>query len=760
MTRELKDFLASLNPVQRDAVLHYGNPLLILAGAGSGKTRVIIGKIAYLIQEKGIDPQSILAVTFTNKAAEEMRERTAALVPRASEVMIRTFHSFGSWFLRRNSHLLDLNSRFTIYDDDDQLALLASLFPEMDRQRLRLFTQMISRAKDHGLGPEDDLDPIGGDAGLSEVYQSYEKRLQEIGNVDFGDLILRSTALLEGDDTVKNRVQNRFPVILVDEYQDSNIAQDRLLRALCGPQSYICVVGDDDQSIYRFRGAEIANILEFSTQFPGTDTIRLEQNYRSSGNILALASEVVRNNSGRLGKELWTENPAGSLPAASLFEDGEAEAEAVCSYLRRLRAAGQSLNETAILYRTNAQSRLFETKLLHAEIPYRIVGTLRFYEREEIKDALAFLKFISNPKDEVSFNRIINKPARGLGPVSVQKILLRKAESRNDISLALDYALGDLSGKARKSAEEFLALYRRLAIPEQGQQIQNQGSTLEDKGGTRGKKKGSEDLRLSTWVKKVIEDSGLLEYHSQQDKVAGSQKVQNLEELVNSASQFLYSLDGLAEFLELIELDSSIREESETGEAVTLITMHNTKGLEFDRVICSGMEEGLFPRNGDNEAEVEEERRLFYVASTRARTELYFTVCARRLLHGQFRDCLPSRFLSEIPRELLTWASELGGLDIYDSGFMDAGHMEPYQGRIFSRPGLNLPPAYIAGTPRQADGRKLDYPRGTRVYHEDYGTGEVIKAEYNGSEEVVIVMFETGRSATFLPKYNLLEKID
>jgi len=719
---KLTQFLQTLNPRQSDAVLHYENPLLILAGAGSGKTRVIIGKIAYLIGSQGIDPSSILAVTFTNKAAEEMRTRAADLDPRAQGVLIKTFHSFGAWLLRRNATHLGLSSQFTIYDDEDQLTLLGTLYPESNKNQLRGVARQISRAKDYGLSPEHNLDQITGDPEFRIAYRRYEKRLREIGNVDFGDLIGRTTELLTQEPSIRQRIHDRFRVILVDEYQDSNLAQDQMLRALTGPQTYICVVGDDDQSIYRFRGAEVANILEFATRYPGTDTIRLEQNYRSTGSILALAGAVVSKNEGRLGKTLWTENPEGVLPQVYYLEDGEEEAASITQLLKEDLAKGRPLEDTAILYRTNAQSRLFETSFLHGAIPYRIIGTLRFYEREEVKDALAFLKFLANQKDEVAFRRIINKPSRGLGNAALSRILDRITSARGNLALSIEYALSDLSSKARKGAEAFLYLVRDLEHPPAA------GDTL------------------TAWLSVVIEKSGLGEYHQEQDEVAGTQKMQNLEELLNAASLYPNSLDGLTEFLEAVELDSSREETAEGVDAVTLITIHNTKGLEFTRVLCTGMEEGLFPRNNDDPLELEEERRLFYVAATRARKELYFYSCARRRIHGRYVDSAPSRFLDEIPPELCT--RHFG----YEPTGFSKKPSRPYE-QNWGRP---IPqPRDKAST----NTVQSQYKLGDRVYSDEYGTGEVRKVTFNGNEEVVLVQFATGKTATFLPRYTPLEKV-
>ncbi|MDR1317403.1 MAG: UvrD-helicase domain-containing protein, partial [Spirochaetales bacterium] len=354
-------YLRDLNPVQRQAVLHYGCPLLILAGAGSGKTRVITVKIAHLLESLGVEPRSILAVTFTNKAAGEMRERAIGLSPLAGNVLIRTFHSFGAWFLRRNAALAGLDSKFTIYDEDDMGALLKTLYPNRERRDLSRYTYLIGRAKDFALGPGDRLSGITEDHGFPEVYAAYEEKLRSIGNADFGDLILRCTELLRDNPEVRQRIHDRFRVIMVDEYQDSNVAQHEFLREFAGPGAYVCVVGDDDQSIYRFRGAEIRNIRSFPEIFPGTEIIRLEQNYRSTQSILEAACAVVENNSGRLGKKLWTTNGRGSAPVLVPCAD-EMEEAAFCLSLMRKSPDTQ----TAILYRTNAQSRVFETGFARA----------------------------------------------------------------------------------------------------------------------------------------------------------------------------------------------------------------------------------------------------------------------------------------------------------------------------------------------------------------------------------------------------------
>ena len=682
--------LDTLNPAQRDAVLHKGGSLLILAGAGSGKTRVITVKIAYLIRELGVSPYEILAVTFTNKAAAEMRERAAAITPEAADVMIRTFHSFGAWLLRRNAAAAGLAQSFSIYDDDDVQSLLRTLYPGEHAGTLTRYARQISRAKDYALRPVHDLTAITPDPEFAEIYRTYQIRLDEIGNVDFGELILRPVELLRDEQAIRRRLQQRYRFILVDEYQDSNVAQHELLRSLAGEGTSVCVVGDDDQSIYRFRGAEVQNILSFAENFPGTTVVKLEQNYRSTAPILDVASAVVSNNEGRLGKTLWTDRAGGSVPKLALLGSEDEEVEFCLSLLRA------DAVDTAILYRTNAQSRLFESTFLRANIPYRIVGSLRFYEREEVKDALAMLRIIANPRDEVAFRRVVNKPARGVGAKSVEAIADRIMAAGGDLLLAAEAAIPSLSRKAAVSLRRFL-------------------DTL------GAAKRGLGSGQLSEFTERLIRESGLWDHHAEnKDEITAGNKVENLEELVNAASLYLATEEGLAEFLEIVELDRA-REQNANEEArVTLITMHNTKGLEFDRVIITGLEEGLFPRGGEESPEeVEEERRLFYVAVTRARDELYLTSCSSRRVHGRRLDLIPSRFVGEIPRELIDMSGDAAN-------------------------------AHSSGN---------DYPPGTGVYHDDYGSGMVARSWYGGSELVVLVQFESGRSARFLPRYTQLEKI-
>lgn len=690
-------FLKGLNDQQLEAVLHTDHPLLILAGAGSGKTRVITTKIAWFVESRQVLPWVILAVTFTNKAAREMKERVLSLSPRADGAMVRTFHSFCAWLLRVHGQKISLSSTFSIYDDEDVVALLKSLFPQFQKAQLRLYASCISRAKDYALRPTDDLAVVEGDEEFPQIYAVYQKRLDEIGNVDFGDLILKSIELLRDCHEVREHMHNRFRVLLVDEYQDSNVAQFRLLELLYHSNCYLCVVGDDDQSIYRFRGAEVQNILSFQDHFEGTDIIRLEENYRSTGNVLRAASAVISANKGRLGKELWTKNDEGASVKLYQLSNQDEEAALAVKLIDR-----KNLNGYAILYRANAQSVHFESALSKAGIPYRLMGALRFYSREEIKDAIAFLALLINPKDEIAFSRIINKPARGIGPAARSQIIGLSADYEGDLLRATEFFASQGKGKAASGARDFCILFQEV-----GRELV--GSTL------------------SAVIKLFIEKSGLIGHYEGEDSVNESQKVANLGEFVNLSANYPAGQQGLVEFLEQMELDSGVMLTENGGDVVdgvVLITMHNTKGLEFDHVIVTGMEEGIFPsqRSLTSLDDVEEERRICYVAMTRARRSLTLTSCQTRRIWGRTQYLSPSRFLKEIPSEFLeikdfSSSSSLGSLS-------------------------NSP-----------------WGKGRAVYHDDYGRGFIVKNWNTGSQEMVIVRFETGFTGQFFTRYSGLELV-
>jgi DNA helicase II / ATP-dependent DNA helicase PcrA len=787
-------WLSVLNPEQLEAVTHEGSPLLILAGAGSGKTRVITTKIAWLIRERGVDPESILAVTFTNKAAREMAERATRMESRAERSTLRTFHSFGAWLLRRNAALAGLDSNFTIYDDDDAVTLLAKAMPALTRQQISALVHKISRAKDYCYGPDHPLlAEIDPDPDFAEAYRLYEKRLRETGNLDFGDLILLPVKLLRENPEVRDRVVRRFSVVMVDEYQDSNVAQFELLKAITGEGTYLCVVGDDDQSIYRFRGAEVRNILTFGGSFPGTKVIRLERNYRSVAPILAVAGEVVAHNDGRLGKTLIAERGDGKKPALVFLGNQDEEAAFCSELIQNARKKGVPYADWAILYRMNAQSLGFETEFLHRKIPYRVVGSLKFYEREEIKDALSFLALVSNGRDEVAFRRIVNKPARGLGEVTQDKIVdearriifenagandgILDFDERTDLIGASRRLLDTLPKKARSGLSEFLHIIDELrsivgetpsaeglaldasASGSNGREEEDENDAYERENKANGidgnsvfvdfpdeapaakKRRKKTPIGLAAFVDKLVESSGLLAYHQGQDEISGTQRVANLQELVNAASLYTADRAGLTEFLEHVELDRSMASEEENPDSVTLITVHNTKGLEFRRVIVTGLESGVFPREDKRGDDLEEERRLMYVACTRAMDELYLTSCAQRRLYGRTAFMEPSLFLSEMDASRLEVLGRVPRLFLRRAGG---------QSCTSGQSGASEQPA---GTTALRDPLAERWKCGRKLFHDDYGYGMITKSFYREGELIIMVGFETGGEKRFMPRY-------
>ena len=807
-------YLSVLNPEQLEAVCHTGSPLLILAGAGSGKTRVITTKIAWLIAEQGVRPESILAVTFTNKAAREMAERAQALDERAARSSIRTFHSFGAWMLRRYAEWAGLSPNFTIYDDDDSVTLLMKALPQLNKQEAQRFIRKISRAKDYCLLPDSpQLTMIDPAPEFAVIYRAYQQRLRETGNADFGDLIMLPVQLLQEHTAIAQQLHRRFKVILVDEYQDSNSAQFQLLRELTGEDTYVCVVGDDDQSIYRFRGAEVQNILTFDRQFPHTKIIRLVRNYRSYEPILRVADSVVSRNEGRLGKTLIAaRGTGGQKPCLYYLPSQDAEAELCVQLIKKAVRAGGAYSDWAILYRTNAQSLNFETTFLHEKIPHKVVGTLKFYEREEIKDALALLALIANGRDEIAFRRMVNKPARGIGETTQNKLIAYaraafaslsantdSSENAGEAAEAGSSAFDTSSEQDSRSAQqEFTQLQEPTALPlrqqtEDTPQQQPQqgadyitvllgagaklpipkkaGTALQeflntlyslrsllaeyDSANTAGaaafdtaveadaqaddlwsdapigstidtgaseqavtQKHGQQGERLAAFVLAVIEQTGLGVFHRNQDEVMGTQKTANLQELANTASLYPCSAAGLTSFLEHIELDRSLAETDAGADAVQLITMHNTKGLEFRNVIITGLENGIFPRNDESAEDMEEERRLMYVACTRAQDALYMTSCAARRMYGKLSYMEPSRFLAEI-----------------DSGLVDVIGQS------------------IANFASPADEEAALWKCGQRLFHDDYGYGYVVQSRQSGGELVITVQFENGSQKRFFPEY-------
>ncbi|MBN1141663.1 MAG: UvrD-helicase domain-containing protein, partial [Deltaproteobacteria bacterium] len=596
----MSDLLTALNPPQRRAVLHQGGPLLILAGAGSGKTRTLTHRIAWLIRERKVAPWRILAVTFTNRAANEMKKRLQNLLGEGELPWVNTFHAACGRILRREIGPLGFSSDFSIYDDADQQRLLKDCLKQLDIAekilKPRAAAAAIDGFKNEGLWPAEI--PVGDYSGrlLSRVYSRYQERLKEANALDFGDLLLMVVKLLETRPEIAARYRERFTHLLVDEFQDTNRIQYRLIRLLHTPQTELCVVGDDDQSIYSWRGARIENILKFDLDFSGAEVIRLEQNYRSTKTILAASGEMISHNRGRKGKTLWTENPDGEAIGVYVLPDDFEEARFVAAEIDRLRKAGRSPRDMAVFFRTNAQSRSLEEALLRADIPYQVVGGIKFFARQEIKDVLAYLRVLVNPKDHLSLLRILNVPPRGIGAVTVQRIT-DLAEDAGGFLPACRQVLAEglLKGAAARGLETFLTLIDKYA-------------------GLR------ERLPFPQLTAELIKESGY-EAMLREEKTSEAQdRLQNLQELLHGMEEHLSANGTLASYLEQVALASDLDSWDSSQGRVSLMTLHSAKGLEFLFVFMTGMEEGLFPhsRSADNGAEIEEERRLCYVGMTRA----------------------------------------------------------------------------------------------------------------------------------------------
>ena len=630
----IDELVAQLNDEQRQAVMINEGSLLVFAGAGSGKTRVITTKIAYAIEKLNINPWQILAVTFTNRACKEMQERVSSFVgeEKASQVMIKTFHSFGVWLLRKYGTRVGLNENFKIYDDDDSVTLLAQEFPDTNRKELAEYYKKISVLKDRMQKPNP------ADERLVRCYTKYQNALSRTGNVDFADMIIKSIELLKTEPEVKQHVQNRFKMILVDEYQDSNTAQFLLLKEIVGPNTFVCAVGDDDQSIYRFRGAEVQNILDFPKCFANTQKVVLGKNYRCTQSILTAANDVITHNATRVKKNLSAAKSGGQLPQLFYVNTGRDEAEKVVEILRNAAQKDpNAYNNSAVLYRTNAQSKDFEDRFMINRIPYKLVGSLRFYDREEVRDCIALISLLSNPNDSVAFQRMVNKPARKVGDTSVAKIL--------EYAQTNLLANGDLIVSSKNAIEEGLvkgpAVAGLTVFLNAYQDCQQQFGTI------------SNDKLLE----KMLDDFEILAYYRKRDTDEHNdinKRTDNLDQLVNMLAlpEFTDGQEGINAFLEFASLDPSSLEKAEgkAEEGVTLITMHNTKGLEYDRVFMVGMEDQIFPGDRDDrtEADIEEERRICYVAMTRAKRELYLTTASSRMKWGSTQFESPSRFLKEI----------------------------------------------------------------------------------------------------------------
>jgi DNA helicase-2/ATP-dependent DNA helicase PcrA len=707
--------LESLNPTQLDAVKHTEGPLLILAGAGSGKTRVLTHRIAYILGEGLAAPEEVLAITFTNKAAGEMKDRVALLVgPDSRKMWVSTFHAFCARVLRVHAEKLGYKREFTIYDGADQVRLVKRCIVELGKDPKRFnprsFAAQISAAKNVLMTPEDYLRSTEGyiAENVAEVYDLYQTRLYENNAMDFDDLIMQTVALLEVFAEVRERYQRRFKYIHVDEYQDTNHAQYRLVNILAAAHRNLCVVGDDDQSVYSWRGADIRNILDFERDYPEAKVVKLEQNYRSTQTILDAANAVVTNNASRKSKELWTAGPEGERIRVFTAVDEYAEARFVVSEIERLVDSGASPRDMAVFYRTNAQSRALEDVLVREGIPYQVVGGVRFYERAEIKDTMAYLTVISNPNDAGALERIINVPKRGLGSTSVAR--LQDHARRNGLSLyeALAEAdAADLTGAAKKSCRAVRGLFEGWRV-------------------------AAREISPAELVGAVLDESGYRAELEAENTVESESRLENLEELINAAKEYERfepepTLEGFLQEQALYSDQDTLNTE---GGQVALMTLHNAKGLEFDHVFVVGMEEGTFPHARSlDEQNLEEERRLCYVGITRAKRTLTLSYAKLRSNWGEREYQMPSRFLSEIPAALKAGTVPDGPTS--QGGW---GAALPRRGG-FERVGT---PAFRAGE---------------RVRHAKFGVGEVVEA----GEGKVVVRFGT-QERIFVPEIAPLSK--
>jgi DNA helicase II / ATP-dependent DNA helicase PcrA len=701
--------LESLNPTQLDAVKHTEGPLLILAGAGSGKTRVLTHRVAYILDQGLAAPEEVLAITFTNKAAGEMKDRVALLVgPDSRRMWVSTFHAFCARILRVHAEKLGYKREFTIYDQADQVRLVRRCIVELGKDPKRFnprsFAAQISAAKNVLMTPEDYLRSTEGyiAENVAEVYDLYQRRLYESNAMDFDDLIMQAVALLEIFPEVRERYQTRFKYVHVDEYQDTNHAQYRLVNILAAAHRNLCVVGDDDQSVYSWRGADIRNILDFERDYPEAKVVKLEQNYRSTQTILDAANAVVANNASRKAKELWTAGPEGERIRVFTAVDEYAEARFVVSEIESLIEVGARPADIAVFYRTNAQSRTLEDVLVREGVPYQIVGGVRFYERAEVKDATAYLSVISNPADSGSLERIINVPKRGLGSTSVAR--LQDHARRNGISLyeALAEAEAvDLTGAAKKACRAVLGLFEGWRV-------------------------AAQEVLPAQLIGAVLDESGYRAELEAENTVEAESRLENLEELINAAREYerVEPEPTLEGFLQEQALYSEQDALSSEGGRVALMTLHNAKGLEFDHVFVVGMEEGTFPHARSlDEQNLEEERRLCYVGITRAKASLTLSYAKLRSNWGEREYQMPSRFLSEIPEQLK--AGALSGSPAGRGGW----------GAALSRRGEFERAA------------RETYRAGERVRHAKFGIGEVVEA--GGGR--VVVRFGT-QERVFVPE--------
>lgn len=727
--------LEQFNGKQRAAILTTDGPILILAGAGSGKTTVVVNKIAYILEQALARPYQLLAITFTNKAANEMKERIEGLIgaDAAEGMWIHTFHSACMRILRRNIECLGYKSDFIIYDSADQKTLIKRCLKELNMDEKffppRSVLSVISSAKDDLMEPDTFAEAYESDfrkAKIGEVYKLYQRRLFEANALDFDDIIMQTVKLLSQEPEVLSYYQNRFRYIFVDEYQDTNNSQYMLTSMLAAVHQNICVVGDDDQSIYKFRGANINNILDFEKEFPNTKVIKLEQNYRSTQNILNAANSVISNNMGRKGKTLWTDNGDGDKIDLYEAENEYGEAEYIAKQIDdAVNINGFRFSDCAILYRTNAQSRVIETTLSGWHIPYRVLAGLRFYDRKEVKDTLAYLRLVFNPDDNISLIRIVNEPSRKIGTASLEKV----ASAANERGVSMFEAM-----KQSVQIEELSKIAGKLTA------FTDLIETM------RGK---MEEKSPSQLIEYILEKSGYLSMLRMEDSVENQTRIENIQEFINSAIE--YEKEGeeptLAEFLERTALVSDIDNYDASSDSVVLMTLHSAKGLEFPYVFLCGLEEGLFPSNRsmEDESEIEEERRLCYVGITRAKKKLLLTYANRRTIYGGSQYTRPSRFLNEIPADYIN--SVVKRQEEHSSTSVGASSKSMFAD-IFNKKAFDVRSKPV----------NLDYSPGDVVTHRKFGKGMVLSVTPEGNDIRIEIAFDDVGTKSLMGTFAKLKK--
>ena len=771
----MEKILKGLNDKQYEAVVNTEGPCLVIAGAGSGKTKVLTHKIAYLMGEKNILPWNILAITFTNKAAKEMKERIELLVGDAAKDMwVGTFHSICVRILRKFIDRIGFDSSFIIFDSSDQKTMIKQILKDLQLDD-KIFTDRsvmseISNAKNEMLEPDTYAVKAHGDfrkEKIAEVYERYQKRLKENNAIDFDDIINYTIKILMENPDVLQYYSNKFEYVLVDEYQDTNKSQFTLVTMLASKHGNITAVGDNDQGIYSFRGADISNILNFEKDFPGTKIIKLEQNYRCTGNILKVANAVIKNNEVKYDKKLWTENDVGNLPkvfsADNEYDEGRYIAEQIEHLIREEK---YKYSDFAVLYRMNTQSRAIEEILRREAIPYKIVGGLKFYERKEIKDIISYLRLVQNPADNLSLNRVINEPKRGIGKTSLDKIA--QIAEENNISMYQVIKNAEIYGLNRVylNSREFIDCMESIIAKK-------------------------EELTISELVKKILKDTGYTRALENENTIEAENRIANLEEFLNVAVEFEEESadNGLSDFLEGITLSSDLDNMEEVEESVTLMTLHSAKGLEFPVVFLVGMEEGIFPgyKSIGEQKELEEERRLCYVGVTRAKENLFLTNSKQRTTFGSTTHNPPSRFLQEIPKELLDGYEEaVINMPKRENVFGDSGYTWSYgsknNGNIktykttepqyaTSAAGVQKNSGTTGFAFRTAEsflsniGKKLNnsnidfsaYQSGVRVYHKKFGEGTINYVEPEGEDLKVDINFDKVGHKRLMAKFANLE---